>query len=295
MSKTQSKALLAGWFSFENMGATAGDVLVCDLVCEWLHRAGREYDVARAAPFSGGVDWREVDPRAYGDLVFVCGPCGRCKPLDDLLARFSHCRLSGLNLSMIEPLSDWNPFAFLAERDSSERTLPDLTFAVPPKLEPVVGLSLVHPQNEYGSRARHTQVEKSIRELLNAVAAAVIPIDTRLDVPENPLRSPAQIESVIARMDLIVTTRLHGMVFALKHGVPAIAVDPIAGGAKILAQARAIGWPIVFTPETLTPESLRDAWDYCLSRGGAQKALDCAKRAARRLRSVESAAIAAFC
>ncbi len=46
-------------------------------------------------------------------------------------------------------------------------------------------------------------------------------------------------------MDIVVTTRLHGMVLALKNGVPAIAVDPIVGGAKITQQARAINWPIL--------------------------------------------------
>ena len=30
------KTLVAGWFSFEQMGASAGDLLARDLVCEWL-------------------------------------------------------------------------------------------------------------------------------------------------------------------------------------------------------------------------------------------------------------------
>ena len=48
-------------------------------------------------------------------------------------------------------------------------------------------------------------------------------IDTRLDVPNNSgLRTPAEIESLIAAMDVMVTTRLHGTVLALRNGVPAI-------------------------------------------------------------------------
>ena len=54
--------LVTGWFSFEQMGATAGDLLVRDLVCEWLECAGLSCDVPLAPPFSGGVDWRSVDP-----------------------------------------------------------------------------------------------------------------------------------------------------------------------------------------------------------------------------------------
>ena len=56
------KALVAGWFSFEQMGASAGDLMARDLVCEWLDEAGRAYDVALAAPFEGGVDWRASIP-----------------------------------------------------------------------------------------------------------------------------------------------------------------------------------------------------------------------------------------
>ena len=55
------KVLVAGWFSFEQMGASAGDLMARDVVCDWLEQAGRSYDVALAPPFSGGLAWREVD------------------------------------------------------------------------------------------------------------------------------------------------------------------------------------------------------------------------------------------
>ena len=58
------KALVTGWFSFEEMGATAGDLMARDVVCEWLGRAGCPHDVALAPPFEGGVDWSTVDPLA---------------------------------------------------------------------------------------------------------------------------------------------------------------------------------------------------------------------------------------
>jgi hypothetical protein len=50
------KTLVAGWFSFELMGASAGDLLARDVACEWLRDAGREYDIALAPPFTGGVN-----------------------------------------------------------------------------------------------------------------------------------------------------------------------------------------------------------------------------------------------
>src|SRR4051812_2348322 len=74
------KALVSGWFSFEQTGASAGDLLARDVACEWLRDAGRAFDVALAPPFTGGVDWRAVDPAAYSEVVFVCGPFGDGAP-----------------------------------------------------------------------------------------------------------------------------------------------------------------------------------------------------------------------
>ena len=68
------KVILAGWYSFEQMGASAGDLLTRDLVCQWLDEISLSYDVALAPPFAGGVDWRAVDPSQYDYVIFACGP-----------------------------------------------------------------------------------------------------------------------------------------------------------------------------------------------------------------------------
>ena len=47
------RTLVVGWFSFETMGTTAGDLLARDLVCRWLSGAGVTFDVA-AAPLAFG-------------------------------------------------------------------------------------------------------------------------------------------------------------------------------------------------------------------------------------------------
>src|SRR3954467_11875448 len=88
LRRTDVKALVTGWFSFEQMGASAGDLLARDVACGWLRDAGRDFDVALAPPFSGGVDWRAVDPADYSEVAFVCGPFGNGPPLTEFLARF---------------------------------------------------------------------------------------------------------------------------------------------------------------------------------------------------------------
>jgi len=286
------RTLVAGWFSFEDMGATAGDLLARDVVCDWLAQAGHPYDVAHAAPFAGGVDWRTVDPERYATVLFVCGPFGNGWPLTDFLPRFARSRLVGLNLSMLEPLEVWNPFDALFARDSSQSALPDLTFLAVPCLVPVVGIVLVHGQKEYGA-GLHGLVHAAIHRVTSARDITCLRIDTRLDVNATGLSTPAQVESLIARMDAVVTTRLHGLVLALKHGVPAVAVDPIPGGAKIRRQAATIGWPVALPGESLTDEALARALDYCLSDEARDLARTCRQRGFELLRGLRDQVLAA--
>ncbi len=283
---------MAGWFSFERMGATAGDLLARDVVCRWLREGGVPHDVALAPPFRGGVDWRTVDPRAYRHVVFVCGPFGNGWPLTEFLPRFAGCRLVGLDLSMLQPLEDWNPFDLLLERDSSREARPDVAFLSEGPLVPVAGLVRVHPQEEYGGRGGHEEADGLVDALLASAELAVIPIDTRLDENATGLQTAAEVESAIARVDVVVTTRLHGLVLALKNGVPALAVDPIRGGAKICRQAEALGWPYAFAVDAASPAALREALEQCLRPEAALRASAVAARARAALAPAREAFLA---
>lgn len=282
------KTLVAGWFSFEQMGATAGDLLSRDLVCEWLEDAGLEHDVAVASPFSDGVRLQNVDPLDYSHVIFVCGPFGNGWPITEFLARFRHARLIGLNLSMLQALDEWNPFELLLERDSSRTARPDLVFLTQVPQVPIVGRVLVEPQKEYRDKAMHDQANRAIERLTTLRPMAVVPIDTRLDENKTGLRQPAEIESLIARMDVILTTRLHGLVLALKNGVPALAIDPIAGGAKIRRQAETIDWPFVFIADELDDDDLAKALEDCLQGQARARAEHCAKQARKMLDEVRT-------
>lgn len=289
------RVLIAGWFSFEGMGATAGDLLCRDLVADWLREAGIPSEIANAPPFSGGVDWTALDPANFTHAVFVCGPFGNGWPITEFLERFGGLPLFGLNLTILDRLANWNPFDLLLERDSDAFARPDLTFLTPRQKVPVIGVILAHKQKEYGSRALHDVANAAIEKLLNSREAAIVPIDTRLDAKnQGGLRSPAEIESLIARMDAVVTTRLHGTVLALKCGVPAIAIDPIAGGAKIRRQVETIGWPVWFLAETLGELELQKALDYCLTEDARERVLVCQNTAQKLLGDVHHQFLSAF-
>lgn len=280
--------LVTGWFSYEGMGATAGDVLAAGVARRWLEAAGRTVRVAAVPPLPGDVTLDDAEPAEYDELVFVCGPFGNGWPIPDLLARFAHARLIGLDLSMLQPLGEWNPFDVLVERESDRRAHPDLALASAEPLVPVIGLVEVHPQQEYGDRGRHAEVGAAIRAALAAVPGAVVVIDTRLDVNAGGLRTAAEVESLIARCDVVVTTRLHGMVLALKNGVPAVVVDPIAGGAKVRRQAERLGWPVLFTPEDASAEAIAAALVRCLDPNLAALAGDVVANTRRDLAAAKA-------
>ncbi|MEO5579106.1 MAG: polysaccharide pyruvyl transferase family protein [Gemmatimonadaceae bacterium] len=289
------KTLVAGWFSFEGMGATAGDLMVRDLVCEWLASIERPYDVALSSPFAGGVDWQTVDPVLYSHVVFVCGPFGNGEPVTELLSRFAGVRLVGVNLTMLQPLHEWNPFDLLLERDSSVLARPDLAFLGASMRAPVVGIVRMHEQPEYGARDLHSRANDAMTRLIAARELAAVTVDTRLDM-ENAagLRTASEIESLIAKMDVVVTARLHGLVLSLKNGVPAVAIDSVAGGAKISRQAQALGWPVVLTADRMTAEALDEAFEYCLTAEARSLAVEVRDRARGLLRPLQEIFVTEF-
>src|SRR5580700_8487927 len=133
------KTLVAGWFSFEDMGASAGDLMARDLACDWLKQAGHRIEVAVAPPFVDGVDWRTVEPTEYAQVVFVCGPFGEGPPIIEFMDKFRGSAFSGLDLSMLKPLDEWNPFRVLLERDSNRTSRPDIAFLSCEPHVPLVG------------------------------------------------------------------------------------------------------------------------------------------------------------
>lgn len=276
------RVLVTGWFSFEPMGATAGDVQARDLACSWLAEAGIACDVANAPVFGEGVDWRSAEPAHYSHLLFVCGPFGRREPLPELVARFSGSRLVALDVSLVTPPEEWDPFDALLERDSAAAARPDMAFAAAPEGVPVVGVVLVPKQREYGGRAMHEEAEAMVERLTRSAGVVSVAIDTALTndpMSHERIRSAGEAESVIARMDAVVTTRLHGLVLALKSGVPAVALDPVAGGAKVLRQAETLGWPYAFAADEVDDADLRTALAACLGEEARRTSRECARRA----------------
>ncbi|CAM5286411.1 hypothetical protein SROCM77S_00238 [Streptomyces rochei] len=265
---------MTGWFSFLHGEATAGDVLALRRVEEVLREAGLAYDVVWSPGFQAeGTHFEDLDPAAYSRLVFVCGPAHGWQ-VEELHRRFAHCVRIAVGVSVIDPGSPAvTGFHRVLARDA-EGTGPTLDLAArAPALpaRPVAGVVLTHGQHEYGGQRRHEEVAAALTRWLAGKDCARLELETRLDAHDWRLcGTPAQLEAVLTRLDLVVTDRLHGLVLALRAGTPALAVDPVEGGAKVTAQARACGWPALVAAERLTEEALEHWWQWCLTGGRSE-------------------------
>jgi hypothetical protein len=262
------RILVTGWFSFDEAEITAGDLLARDTAVRWLAESGLPHDVAVAENFrrAGDVGLAQADPGAYTDVVFVCGPAAG-DLVTQMFGRFPNARRLALGVSAVDG-TERLALDGLLERDSDAAVRPDLSLAAPAAAGPaaVIGVVLVHDQPEYGGRHRLADAHDLLGAALGQVDVARVQLDTRLHQHEPHLcRTPAQVESALARCDAIATTRMHGLALALKTGVPAVGVDPVAGGGKVSAQARALGWPGLARVGETSPAELAGLLRWSLS------------------------------
>lgn len=257
------RVLVTGWFSFDEVIATIGDELGADVVVDWLTEAGVEHDVAWAPYLQRGPDWRELDPADYTHLVFVSGPLSDTPLLRELTTAFAGAQRWAVNVSVVSEAGR-ALFDQVWERDAPGVSRPDLAIGTTTPDVPVVAVAFAPPQEEYGDRSQAAQVRAAIEGWLGARA---IPwFELTMDLFEKPHeRFPLQVEALIRRADVVVSMRLHALVLGLAHGKPVIACDAIAGGAKVSAQAAALGWPIVLRAGEVDPTTLDAALEHALS------------------------------
>jgi len=279
-------ALVAGYFSFPDGYATFGDTAALSHVEGWLQKAGVRYDVAcHQSNGRVGVELKDVDPSNYDIFVFVCGPW-KANNIG-LLQRFSHCLKVGVDLS-IEDQSAAELFDLLYPRDMGGQHNPDIVVSTVSARRRLLGVCLVHTQAEYGARQRHERVHAMVEQYLEESGHAYIFLDTLHRANKYGIPSQTSFESLLSRLDAVITSRLHGAVFSLKQGVPFVAIDPVAGGAKVTAQAKALGWPYILSGDLVTTNQISEMVDSCL-RPEARSSVDVARDAAiKTVASIES-------
>lgn len=287
-----SRVLLVGWFSFLDGEATAGDILAWQTVRDQLERERIEHETAWSPVFRpGGLTLDAARPQDYSHMVFVCGPV-HGPQVADLHRRFRSCRRIAIGVSVL----DWRDpavtgFDEVIARDGPGAE-PGLDLATGPaaaqRAVPVIGVALARGQGEYGAARRHERVTEAVGDWLRESRFAVVPVETRLDSGDwMSAARPEQLIGVIRRLDAIVSTRLHGLVLGLANQVPVVAVDPVAGGGKVSAQAGAWRWPGLLSAGDAQAAQLERMLRWCLSVHGRDQARRCAARAAVNAEGME--------
>jgi hypothetical protein len=263
------RVLLTGWASFLHGEATAGDVLSLRATGATLAAAGIGHDVAWSPGFRPGArHLPDAPPEDYTHVVFACGPVHgpRVRALHE---RYAACRRIAVGVSVVDP-EDPAVTGFHRVFAREDGVTPDLSLAASVSTTPVLGVVLAPHQPEYGGAGRHDEVHDALTGWLAGLDCARVPLDTRLAHEDwQRCATPDQFVSAVSKMDAVVTTRLHGLVLGLKAGVPVLAVDPVAGGGKVTAQGKALGWPVVAAEDAGDTALLGSRLKWCLSPDAA--------------------------
>jgi hypothetical protein len=256
--------VLVAWYgSFEGHG-TIGDLLAMQSVV--THLVGIGHNVVHASAGDVAVvgarrvEWRTASPESFDACIFVCGPVLKGHPATQaLFARFAGVHKIGVGVSLFPPEHEnhLNPFDEVLAREGRAERFQDLAIVAPSGVHPrrrkrrpspTIGLALRGPQGEYGQGLclweRTEQIAHEAAEhVLQHHGGRMVTIENHLQRSGRP---PEGIEAQYADCDLIITSRFHGAMLALRHLVPFIAIDQIRGGAKVLNLVGATRWPYVF-------------------------------------------------
>jgi hypothetical protein len=263
------KTLIIGAFSDIGKNATFGDIQAKEVLISWLNENKMNFDVIDNVSNTEKQQLiEEIDPNKYDTLIYVCGPFGKNK----IYKKFSHCLKIGLDVSIINDenyyLNNSNGLNFIIPRESPNKTNPELAFKANSDKVLVVGLCLVHFQNPIET-SRHQQVDIAVKKYFKDSGNAIIKLDTLITTPirknTTNITSISQFESLVRKCDVIISSRLHGLVYSLKNNIPVVAIDPKLGGGKVTKQANELGWPVIINGDNLSSEDVSLA---------VQKALD---------------------
>jgi hypothetical protein len=277
------RVLIAGWPSFPDTEATAGDVLGMIAVNNRLAAAGLPCDLAFSPQLRpGAVSLADAPPQRYSHLVFVSGPA-HGRPVTELHRRYAHCHRIAVGVSVLDPHDPAvTGFDTMLARDQpGAPPRPDLSDQAGVHPVPVVGVILTPSRHKPATSQAHSEITARLTRWINTYDCAPVPCDARLDARDwRRCATPDQFVALLRSFDLVVTTQLSALILALHNAIPALAVDPVPGGATISRQARLLGWParLSLTHLQTNNTALRHWWNWCLSTSGRAAAHRIANR-----------------
>jgi hypothetical protein len=266
------RVALSWWGAID--GTTIGDLYALENVSNALtqrdvaHVVLSRFPVRVHAPVVGDPS---LLSQVVDQIVHVCGPLVDHPKMRFILSRGR--RRTAVGVSVLEHAETINRmFQTIVARDGLAPETFDLALAryketsMPaPKARAATveaAICLRGGQGEYaGRRVLHERAEQLFLDSLKSRGATVRTVHTQLR-SGNP---ESGILASFAEADVIVTTRMHGALFALASGTPVVALDQIAGGAKVSSVLTRTGWPLVFNADSVSPSDIDRALDAALS------------------------------
>ncbi|PBB87459.1 MULTISPECIES: capsular polysaccharide synthesis protein [unclassified Mesorhizobium] len=270
--------ILLCWYGSLKDNGTVGDLYALQSVAGRLKAIGVDF---RHLTASSGYEIPgervapdEVVCSDYATLVFICGPIIKDHPIvDAIIRRFPTARKIGISISLFpaDHISYTQPFDIVLAREGGPRRFEDVAILAPSHIAPqrirssneplVVGLVLRGAQSEYGpDRSLHDRASTLAAHVLNTLATKyqvkTVEIEHHLT---RSGRSPSEIEDLYLSCDLVLTSRFHGAVLAMRNKVPFIAIDQIRGGGKLTSLLADSGWPFVYQIEQADRDDVAQA------------------------------------
>jgi len=265
------KIALCGWFSLEKGQATSGDILCLNEVSSWLKQWKFEFEIIYAKKV-GGRGYKDYNRDFFATQIFICGPIdGKYEVQKELFDWFlgSWYFWSNSIINRIDSMHSQNSII----RDGIEPIYPDFSFLQPTLNVPFVITIFRDAQKEYGvNNCLHNTVSSIVNNVLNEGNYFHETISTELNCSwQEMLMKSMAIEKFISCADLVITTRLHGLIHSLRSGRMAIAIDQIRDGAKLATLCNQIEYPYFILAEDLTKEWLKESIEKILHKSESNK------------------------
>jgi|GEM_PF-5114094 len=238
-------ALIASWATIDHRHATIGDRLAVQIVIDALRRAGVPAELASRDQFNEGKP--ALSEQAIP--VWVCGPIDfSYDKQQEILGRDGTGWIITDATLIATDLSAPVQADISTARDGPGRpTSADFAVLAPSEdAARIAAVMLRGHQPEYRQAPSvHHGVEAAVTVALNATLHYQVQLNTRNPAGLSPGKAAAALELLLEHAAVVITSRLHGIVHAVRAGVLPIVIDEIIGGGKITACATAFGLPVL--------------------------------------------------
>ncbi|WFP62233.1 capsular polysaccharide synthesis protein [Mesorhizobium sp. WSM4904] len=260
--------ILLCWYGSLKDNGTVGDLYALQSVAARLKALGVNFrHLTASSEFE--ISGERVAPDTvvhsdYATLVFVCGPVIKHHPIvETVIRRFPSAKKIGISVSLFPAnhVSYTQPFDVVLAREGGPRRFEDVAILAPSLVtqkrarasnEPlVVGLVLRGEQSEYGpDSSLHDRTSALVSHVLSTLGTKY-QVKT-VEIEHHLTRSgqtPLEMERLYSSCDLVLTSRFHGAILAMRNEIPFIAVDQIRRGGKLTSLLSTSGWPFVYRAE----------------------------------------------